>query len=191
VDCAHRPLLVRRTRTPGRGRCSPRQRVGTPLASRRCRSAPVLIGDPRGSFRTQALLCTDLDAEPLQILSGSSAAGSWRSPSTLSAPSAPTWASRRSARRTERAILRTTPPLLGLFSLVTLQAHATLSSSSPAIRQSTWYAKPSPTCSDALALVRRHLWTYTIFCGLPNAGDRVHMPRALVDHLAGLLCHAA
>jgi hypothetical protein len=29
----------------------------------------VLIRDPRGTFRTQALLCTDLDAEPLQILS--------------------------------------------------------------------------------------------------------------------------
>jgi hypothetical protein len=28
----------------------------------------VLIRDPQGTFRTQALLCTDLDAEPLQIL---------------------------------------------------------------------------------------------------------------------------
>jgi hypothetical protein len=119
---------------------------------------------------------------PCRSSSGSSAAGSWRSPST---PSAPTWALRRSERRTERAILRTIPTLLGLFSLVTLQAHATLSSSSPAIRQSAWYAKPSPTFSDALALVRRHLWTHTTFCGLPNAGDRVKMSRALVDHLAG------
>jgi hypothetical protein len=29
----------------------------------------VLIRDPQGTFRTQALLCTDLDAEPLHILS--------------------------------------------------------------------------------------------------------------------------
>jgi hypothetical protein len=29
----------------------------------------VLTRYPRGTFRTQALLCTDLDAEPLQILS--------------------------------------------------------------------------------------------------------------------------
>jgi hypothetical protein len=90
----------------------------------------------------------------------------------------------------ERSILRTTPALLGLCSLVTLQAYAALSRSSPAIRQSAWYAKPSPTFADALALVRRHLWVHATFCGLPNAGDRVKIPRALADHLAGLLSYA-
>jgi len=74
---------------------------------------------------------------------------------------------------------------------VTLQAHAALSNSSPAIRQSAWYAKPVPTFADALAVVRRHLWMHTTFCGLPKAGDRVKIPRALVDHLASLLCYAA
>jgi hypothetical protein len=34
----------------------------------RRRSACALVRDPRGNFRPQALLCTDLDAEPLQIL---------------------------------------------------------------------------------------------------------------------------
>ena len=87
--------------------------------------------------------------------------------------------------------MRTTPALLGLFSLVTGQAHAALSHSSSAIRQSAWYAKPSPTCADALAVVRRHRWMHTPFCGLPRAGDLVKMPRVLVDHLAGLLCYAA
>jgi hypothetical protein len=29
----------------------------------------VLIHDPHGEFKTQALLCTDLDADPEQILS--------------------------------------------------------------------------------------------------------------------------
>jgi hypothetical protein len=28
----------------------------------------VLIRDPEGEFKTQALLCTDLDADPEQIL---------------------------------------------------------------------------------------------------------------------------
>jgi hypothetical protein len=88
-------------------------------------------------------------------------------------------------------MLRATPALLGLFSVVTLQAHAALSHSSPAIRQSAWYAKPAPTFADVLALVRRHLWTRTTFCGLLRGGDLVKIPRAVVDHLADLLCYAA
>ena len=98
---------------------------------------------------------------------------------------------------TERAILRTTPALLGLFSLVTLQAHQAhqahtgLTSSALAPCQAAWYAKTTPTFADALALVRRDLWTHTTFCGLPNAGDLVEIPRAFVDHLSGLLCYAA
>jgi hypothetical protein len=60
----------------------------------------------------------------------------------------------------EKAIGRTTPLLLGLFSWITLLAHrldAAHSSVSP--RHAAWYAKPLPTFSDALALVRHHLWT--------------------------------
>ena len=148
----------------------------------------VLIRDPHGSFRTQALLCTDLEAEPLDILSWF--VRRWQLEVTFHEVRAHLGVETQ-RQWTERAILRATPALLGLFSLVTLQAHATLSNSSPAIRQSAWYAKSSPTFSDALALVRRRLWTHTTFCGLPHAGDLVKMPRALLDHLAGLLSYAA
>jgi len=148
----------------------------------------VLVRDPRGGFRTQALLCTDLDAEPLQILVWF--VRRWQLEVTfhevrthLGVETQRQW--------TPRAILRTTPALLGLFSLVTVQAHAVLSHASPALRESAWYAKPAPTFADVLAVVRRHLWTHTTFCGLPSAGDLLKMPRALVDHLAGLLCSAA
>jgi DDE superfamily endonuclease len=148
----------------------------------------VLIRDPRGAFRTQALLCTDLDADPQQILSWF--VRRWQLEVTFHEVRAHLGVETQ-RQWLERAILRTTPALLGLFSLVTLQAHATLSTSSPAIRQSAWYAKPCPTFADALALVRRHLWVHSIFCGLPNAGDLVKMPPALVDHLAGLLSYAS
>jgi DDE superfamily endonuclease len=148
----------------------------------------VLIRDPRASFRTQALLCTDLDAEPLQILAWF--VRRWQLEVTfhevrthLGVETQRQW--------TECAILRTTPALLGLFSLVTLQAHTALSHASPALHESAWYDKPAPTFADALAVVRRHLWTHTTFCGLPHAGDLMKIPRALVDHLAGLLCYAA
>jgi ABC-type uncharacterized transport system permease subunit len=90
----------------------------------------VLVRDPRGHFRTQALLCTALDAEPVQILAWF--VRRWQLEVTfhevrthLGVETQRQW--------TERAIPRTTPALLGLFSLVTVQAHAALSSSSPRI----------------------------------------------------------
>ena len=58
----------------------------------------------------------------------------------------------------DAAIRRTTPVLLGLFSLVTLLADE-LSRHGLIISQvSSWYAKAHPTFSDTLASVRRYLW---------------------------------
>jgi len=51
------------------------------------------------------------------------------------------------------AILRTTPALLALFSLVTLLAHQHAKRCKLPIRQAAWYHKSQPTFSDALALV--------------------------------------
>jgi hypothetical protein len=57
--------------------------------------------------------------------------------------------------------------------------------------QSAWYAKPLPTFADALALVRRQLWTQTTFPTSPSDADLVKVPRVLVGHLTDLLCYAA
>ena len=58
-------------------------------------------------------------------------------------------------------------------------------------KETTDYAKTTPTFSDALALVRRHLWTQTTFpISLCNA-DVEKVPKALLTHLADLLCYAA
>ena len=63
----------------------------------------------------------------------------------------------------EKAIARTTPVLLGLFSLVTLLANR-LHARGLLVRQtSTWYHKSHLTFSDALAAVRRYLWTASLF----------------------------
>jgi hypothetical protein len=148
----------------------------------------ILIRDPRGTFRTQALRCTDLDAEPLQILSWF--VRRWQLEVTFHDVRAHLGVETQ-RQWTERAMLRTTPALLGLFSLVTIQASGARSHCPPARHESAWYAKPAPTFADALALVRRHLWTHTTCCGLLSAGDLVNMPRALLDHMAGLLCYAA
>ncbi len=92
---------------------------------------------------------------------------------------------------TDKAIARTTPALFGLFSLVTLLAYQLLEGQPCPVRRAAWYAKPRPTFSDTLALVRQYLWTQTDF-RLSLADDhKQQVPRALVEHLAHLLCYAA
>ncbi|HEV2457539.1 MAG TPA: hypothetical protein VGS80_04175 [Ktedonobacterales bacterium] len=88
----------------------------------------VLIRDLRGHSATQALLCSELDADPLHIVSWFILR--WQLAVTfhevrahLGVETQRQW----SERAILRAILRTTPALMGLFSVVTLLAHAHLS----------------------------------------------------------------
>lgn len=95
----------------------------------------VLIRDPKGRFATQALLGTDPDVAPAQILAWF--VPRWQGELTFEE------ARRRLGLETQRqwsaaAIRRTTPALLGLFSLVTLLAHRQMSGPGIAVRQATW-----------------------------------------------------
>jgi hypothetical protein len=92
------------------------------------------------------------------------------------------------------AIRRTTPALLGMFSLVTLLAHRQLRQAAGALRpQAAWYHKAHPTFSDALASVRKKLWAQEeqTFWGLPSATETVKVPRDFVQRLTDALCYAA
>jgi len=61
------------------------------------------------------------------------------------------------------AILRNTPALLDLFSLVTLLANTHAQHGKIPVRQAAWYRKALPTFSDALALVRQEVWQNRYF----------------------------
>jgi hypothetical protein len=91
------------------------------------------------------------------------------------------------------AIRRTTPALLGLFSLVTLFAHGRMRQAAGAFRrQAAWYHKAHPTFSDALALMRKELWAQEeTFYGLPWETDTIKVPRAFVERLTDAVCYAA
>ena len=78
---------------------------------------------------------------------------------------------------TERAIARTTPVLLGLFSLVTLLAHRLHDRGLLRAQACAWYQKQAPTFSDALATVRRYLWANTIFDNSPQETVLLKIPR--------------
>ena len=147
-----------------------------------------LIRDPQGRFAPQALLCTDLSVAPAQILAWFVLR--WQMEVTLEE------ARRHLGVETQRqwsalAIRRTTPALLGLFSLVTLWAHPHMAPIGAVVRQAAWYHKPLPTFSDALALVRRDLWAQAAFCLSTRDPEVVEVPRALVERLTDALCYAA
>jgi hypothetical protein len=149
----------------------------------------VLVRDPEGRFKTQALLCTDLDADPQKILSWF--VMRWQLEVTfqemrrhLGFESQRQWS--------DMAIRRTTPALLGLFSLVTLFAHGRMRQAAGVLWQTAWYRKRDPTFSDALAMVRKELWAQErTFCGSQSATDTVKVPRASVERLTDAVCYAA
>ena len=148
----------------------------------------VLVRDPQGRFKTQALLCTDLKADPQKILSWF--VMRWQLEVTFQE------ARRHLGFETQRqwsdlAIRRTTPALLGLFSIVTLLAHQQKAQVCASVRITAWYDKPRPTFSDTLALVRKELWAQEIFCGSSRQSDTVKVPREFMERLTDAVCYAA
>jgi hypothetical protein len=146
------------------------------------------IRDPHKSVASQAWLSTHLDQTPEPIL---------------------TWCIRRwtmEVTREEarahlgletqrpwhaRAMARTTPAWLSLYAIITLNAHQLLHKEFPTVRLTAWYANIHPTCADAMALVRRHLWDHWRFSTSPQEADMIKVPRALFDRFIDVICYAA
>jgi hypothetical protein len=148
----------------------------------------VLVRDPAGRFDPQAFLCTDLDADPVQILTWFV----WRWRLEVTFEEARTHLGLETQRQwSDKAIARTTPVLLALVSLITLWANDLLAQDTPRPRQASWYAKPSLTFSDAIAAVRRRLWLPEGFGTSQQTTDVLEIPRALFDRLTDTVCYAA
>ena len=149
----------------------------------------VLVRDPEGGFKTQALLCADLEADPEKILSW--LVMRWQLEVTFQE------VRRHLGFETQRqwselAIRRTTPALLGLFSLVTLCAdHQMRRAAGVLRRQAAWYQKRHPTFADALGVVRKELWAGATFYGSSAQRDTIKVPRAYVERLTEAVCYAA
>jgi hypothetical protein len=148
----------------------------------------VLIRDPFGHFEPQALLCTDVRLSPWQIVAYF--VRRWQVEVTF-----------EEARRhlgletqrqwSDRAIARSTPVLLGLFSLVTLLATRLVRRQYLPLRGAAWYRKPLPTFSDALAAVRAHLWRTIGLSTSHSEHDIIKVPRAVFRQLHEAACYAA
>src|SRR5436189_1720457 len=134
----------------------------------------VLIRDVEGKFEPQALLCTDQTISAPQIVEWF--VMRWQVEVTFEEARAHLGVETQ-RQWSDLAILRTTPALLGLFSLVTIFAQQLLDGQAFPIRQAAWYAKALPTFSDTLAFVRQHLWPSTFFSVSLQQCDTVQIPR--------------
>jgi hypothetical protein len=84
----------------------------------------------------------------------------------------------------ELAIRRTTPALLGLFSLLTLFSHGRMRQASGVFRrQAGWYHKAHPTFADALASVRKESWAQEeqTFYGSLSETDTIKVPEHMLN----------
>jgi DDE superfamily endonuclease len=148
----------------------------------------VLVRDPQGEYDPQAFLATHVDQTPLHILTWF--VRRWRMEVTFEEARA------HLGMETQRqwsdlAIARTTPVLLGLFSRVTLMADCLRTRHTMPVRQATWYTKEWPTFADAIALVRRCLWSSCHFATSHQSRDVVKVPRSLLERLTDAVCYAA
>ena len=150
----------------------------------------VLVRDASGEREPQAFLCTDLTATPQQILNWF--VSRWRMETTfqevrihLGVETQRQWS--------DLAILRTTPALLGLFSLITIWAHGSTTTATAAVcvHPAAWYNKRGPTFSDAIAAVRRVLWSPPDLSMSGQSDDHVKIPVGLVKRFVETLCLAA
>lgn len=91
------------------------------------------------------------------------------------------------------AILRTTPCLLAIFSLVTLMADRLAQTGALEVQRDAWYEKPRPTFSDALAAVRILLWKQQRkhYSGSGPPTGMLKIPAALFERLLRALSYTA
>jgi hypothetical protein len=148
----------------------------------------VLVRDPGGKLKPKAFLCTDLQARPLDILSWF--VRRWSVEVTfeevrrhLGFETQRQWS--------EQAIERTTPCLLGLFSLITLMADELQRQDLLSVDRSAWYEKPLPTFSDALASVRMVLWRHMRFSMSHAQTETLKIPAPLFERLTRTVAYAA
>ena len=148
----------------------------------------VLVRDPKGELEPQAFLATDLDASPSDILAWF--VSRWQVEVTFEEVRAHLGVETQ-RQWSDKAILRTTPALLGLFSIVTLWAHDLSQSRMLKPRTAAWYPKATLTFSDAIAAVRREIWAHQIsFISRPRR-DRIEIPCHIWRRVEYALAYAA
>ena len=115
----------------------------------------VLVRYPDGRREPEAFLCTETGASPRDVLELFSRR--WAMETTYEEARAHLGVETQ-RQWSDPAVLRTTPLLLGLYSIVALYVHQHAERLALSPRRAAWYPKPAATFADALARLRHHLW---------------------------------
>jgi len=145
----------------------------------------VMVRDPQGKLRDEVFFCTDQDADPVDIVNW--VVMRWSVESTFEEARA------HLGMETQRqwsdlAIQRTTPILLGLFSIVTWVTFQLTQNEAIPIQQTAWYHKEKATFSDCLFMVRKHIWQTQIhnYVISTNGEDIIQFTPDILDLLVEL-----
>ena len=101
------------------------------------------------------------------------------------------WASRRSTSGMITRLPGPTPVLLSLYAVVALTAHQLLQQGVLIMHTTAWYATVHPTLSDAIVLVRQHVWAHRRFSTSQKEVDMIQIPRIVFERFVDVICHAA
>jgi len=148
----------------------------------------VLVRSLDGSFEDQAFLCTDLNTSPAQILEWFLLR--WNIEVTFEEVRAHLGVETQ-RQWSDKAIARTTPLLLGLYSLITLLAFQWAENHRLPVREAAWYTKDVATFADALAFVRRIIWVRLNYTNSAPTADLVLIPQQSLELLMNTLCYGA
>jgi DDE superfamily endonuclease len=150
----------------------------------------VLVRDraSKKPFAPQAFFATDLSATAEQIVE-------WfvlRSPEEVTFEEVRAHLGVETQRQwSDLAIARTTPALLGMFSLITVLGYRLTLDQPMPVRTAAWYTKRTATFSDVIALVRRYVWTTLKYTNSACKSGYVPIPSELVHGLIDSFCYAA
>lgn len=158
-------------------------RPGTPVLPVRW----VLVRDPEAKRDPQAFFSTDVTLEPAEIIA--LFVRRWQIEVTFAETRAHLGVETQ-RQWTDQAIARTTPVLLGLYSLIALWACDLLTADSRPYA-AAWYRKTALTFSDAIGAVRLVIWVGDINQRSPPNRETHNIPAPRMIRMAQALCFAS
>jgi len=137
-----------------------------------------VVRDPEGKLRDEAFFCTKLEASVKEILS--LVIKRWSVEVTFEESRAHLGVETQ-RQWSEKAIKRTTPALLGLFSLVTVMAMRISEGGKVEAEQAAWYKKEEATFSDCIREVRKRIIEERYYVRSEEKGEMVELPREALE----------
>jgi DDE superfamily endonuclease len=146
----------------------------------------VLVRYPDGRRDPEAFLCTDTSVSARDVLSWFNRR--WSVETTYEEARAHLGVETQ-RQWSDPAIFRTTPLLFGLYALVALYVHQNRDGLALSPRRAAWYPKPAATFADALARLRRHLWSEHVVISSGET-DMTKMAIPALQRMIDVVCYA-